>query len=69
MKTANKRMTCDCGGRYQETTRDFDGIACPAMVCDSCGDIVFTVEQSKRYHELRLKKAARENCHGEIPSV
>lgn len=67
-----KLMTCDCGGRYKEAVRDFDGIACPAMVCGSCGDSVFTVEQSKRYRELRLErmveKVTPENRHEEIPT-
>lgn len=62
-------MTCDCGGLYQETTRDFDGINCAAMVCGSCGDVVFTVEQSKRYHRLRLEKATPANYHREIPTI
>lgn len=66
-------MTCDCGGRYEESVRDFDEIACPAMVCGSCGDNVFTVEQSKRYRELRLErmveKVTPENRHEEIPTL
>lgn len=67
-----KPMSCDCDGRYEEAVRDFDGIACPAMVCGSCGDVVFTIEQSKRYRELRLErmveKVTPENRHEEIPT-
>jgi len=43
-------MTCECGGNYQEVEKEFNGIKCPVMACPKCGDVVFTIEQSKHYH-------------------
>lgn len=46
-------MKCRCGGMYEEKDREIQGVRCNAMVCTSCEDIVFTVEQSKGYHKSR----------------
>jgi len=53
MGRTGKVMTCECGAKYREVVKEFDGIECPVMACPSCDDIVFTMEQSKRYHFLK----------------
>jgi hypothetical protein len=53
MGSARKTMTCECGGKYQEVEKEFDGIKCPVMACPKCDDVVFTIEQSKHYHSLK----------------
>lgn len=52
-------MTCECGGKYQEVEKEFEGIKCPVMACPKCDDVVFTIEQSKRYHFLKKVEEVR----------
>lgn len=54
MGTKRKIMKCGCGGAFKEKCKEIQGIKCDVMVCDSCDDIVFTIDQSKKYHKMRL---------------
>lgn len=53
-------MKCNCGGTFKEKIQ---GMQSPVMVCDSCGEIVFNLKQSKSFHKLKpipVEKKARE---------
>lgn len=53
MGRTGKAMTCECGGKYHEVEKKFDGIKCPVMACQKCDDVVFTIEQSKHFHAMK----------------
>jgi hypothetical protein len=49
-----KVIKCVCGGPFKEKCEEIHGIKCDVMVCSSCKEKVFTIEQSKKYHKTRF---------------
>lgn len=49
-----KVIKCVCGGTFKEKCEEIHGIKCDVMVCSSCNEIVFTIEQSKKIHKKTL---------------
>lgn len=56
-------MKCGCGGNFEEKTQEIQGIKCNVMVCGSCNEIIFTLEQSKIFHKMKQiqDELAKEN--------
>lgn len=52
-KAKSKVLRCECGGKFEEKLHSVDELETEAMVCPRCGHVTFTVEQAKRYSNLR----------------
>lgn len=63
MGAKRKVMKCGCGGSFEEKVQEIQGIKCNVMVCGSCREIVFTIEQSKIFHKMKQiqDELAKEN--------
>ena len=53
MGSKRKSMKCECGGLFQEELKEIQGIYSEVMVCSSCDEIIFTLEQSRKFHKLK----------------
>lgn len=53
MGTKRKVMKCSCGGTYEEKIQELQGISCNVLMCNSCNEIVLTLEQSRTYNQLK----------------
>ena len=49
-------MKCSCGGTYEEKIKELQGISCNVLICNSCNEIVFTLEQFRTYNRLKQNK-------------
>ncbi len=47
------KMTCRCGGLFQEGKHFTDSFLVNCMQCNKCGEVLFTPEQTKELIKLR----------------
>ena len=46
-------MKCSCGGTYEEKITKLQGISCNVLMCNSCNEIILTLEQSRTYNQVK----------------
>ena len=46
-------MKCSCGGTYEEKIKELQGISCNVLMCNSCNEIILTLEQSRTYNQVK----------------
>ena len=60
-----KSFSCECGEIFEEKIVDLKEIKCRAMVCPSCGDVMFTLEQAREYSQKRDKASSGKKMNHE----
>lgn len=56
-----RAMKCECGGKMVPKVTHLDDFDTEALICDSCGEVTFTMKQLKRALDLKRMQRALES--------